>query len=79
MAITEKTEMSKTEQLAEVNKAISSVLVGGQSYKIGSRQLTRADLALLREMRKELQAEIAAGGDSSLLDNTYVAFFEEPR
>ena len=79
MAITEITEMSKTEQLAEVNKAISSVLVGGQSYKIGSRQLTRADLALLREMRKELQAEIAAEGDSSLLDNTYVAFFEEPR
>ena len=79
MAITEISEMSKTEQLAEVNKAISSVLVGGQSYKIGSRQLTRADLALLREMRKELQAEIAAEGDSSLLDNTYVAFFEEPR
>lgn len=79
MAITEITEMSKTDQLAEVNKAISSVLVGGQSYKIGSRQLTRADLALLREMRKELQAEIAAEGDSSLLDNTYVAFFEEPR
>ena len=72
-------EMDKAEQLAVVDNAIHTVILGGQSYKIGSRQLTRADLALLREMRKELQAEIAAEGDSSLLDNTYVAFFEEPR
>lgn len=79
MADTSFAEMSKTEQLAVVDTAIHSVLLGGQSYKIGSRSLTRADLALLREMRKELQAEIAAEGDSSLLDNTYVAFFEEPR
>lgn len=72
-------DMTTSEQLAVVNDAIYSVLVGGQSYKIGSRQLTRADLSLLRNMRKELQAEIAAEGDSSLLDNTFVAVFEEPR
>ena len=72
-------EMNKEEQLAVVDNAIHAVILGGQSYKIGSRSLTRADLALLREMRKELQAEIAAEGDSSLLDNTYVAFFEPPR
>ena len=72
-------QMDTDGQLKVVNDAIYAVLVGAQSYKIGSRSITRADLALLREMRKELQAEIAAEGDSSLLDNTYVAFFEEPR
>ena len=71
--------MTNEEQLAEVNNAIYAVLRGGQSYKIGSRSLSRADLSLLRAMREELQAEIAAEGESSLLDNTYVAVFEEPR
>lgn len=68
--------MTNEEQLAEVNNAIYAVLRGGQSYRIGSRQLSRADLSLLRAMREELQAEIAAKGESSLLDNTYVAVFE---
>ena len=68
--------MTNEEQLAEVNNAIYAVLRGGQSYRIGSRQLNRADLSLLRAMREELQAEIAAEGESSLLDNTYVAVFE---
>jgi hypothetical protein len=68
--------MTNEEQLAEVNNAIYAVLRGGQSYKIGSRSLSRADLSLLRAMREELQAEIAAEGESSLLDNTYVAVFE---
>ena len=60
------------QRLQEVNKAI----LGGQSYKIGSRSLTRADLALLRAMRDDLEAQIASEGNSHLLDNTYVAFFE---
>ena len=72
-------EMTPSEQLKVVNTAIESVLLGGQSYAIGSRKLSRADLSLLRQMRQELQAEIAAEGDSSLLDNTFVAVFDEPR
>ena len=64
------------QRLNEVNQAIQSVLRGGQSYKIGSRSLTRADLALLRSMRDDLEAQIASGEDSHLLDNTYVAFFD---
>ena len=32
------------EMLEQVNSAIAAVLSGGQSYKIGSRSLTRADL-----------------------------------
>lgn len=64
------------QRLQEVNKAIQAVLLGGQSYKIGTRSLTRADLALLRSMRDDLEAQIASEEHSRLLDNTYVAFFE---
>lgn len=69
-------EMTREQQLAEVNKAIYSVLAGGQSYSIGSRSLTRADLGLLKQMREELEAEITSGNSSHLLDNTFVAFFD---
>lgn len=34
------------------------------------------DIATLRKLKEELEAEIAAEGDTSLLDNTYVAFFD---
>jgi hypothetical protein len=47
------------QELAEVNAAISAVLSGAQSYTIGSRSLTRANLAELRNMRAELLEEIA--------------------
>lgn len=69
-------QMTAAEMLQQVNEAITKVLIGGQSYQIGSRKLTRADLAMLRAMKKELQAEVNAEGDSSLLDNTYVAVFD---
>ena len=39
------TNTKAAEMLEQVNSAISAVLAGGQSYKIGSRSLTRADLA----------------------------------
>ena len=64
------------QRLAEVNKAIQAVLLGGQSYKIGTQSVTRADLALLRSMRDDLEAQLAAEDNSTLLSNTYVAFFE---
>ena len=58
--------MSEAEDLEElketrsdVNTAIRKVLQG-QSYSLGSRSVTRANLTELRALRKELQAEIAA-------------------
>ena len=63
------------EMLAQVNAAITSVLAGGQSYKIGSRQLNLADLSKLYEMQRDLQAQVAAG-EPGLLDDCYVAVFE---
>lgn len=65
-----------SEMLTEVNNAIYAVLVGGQSYKIGTRRLTRADLSLLYKLRNDLTAQIAAEGSTSLLDDTYVAVFD---
>ncbi|MDO5391021.1 MAG: peptidylprolyl isomerase [Eubacteriales bacterium] len=64
------------EMLSEVDKALVSVLVGGQSYKIGSRQLTRADARFLREFKNDLTAQIAREENNGLLDDTFVAYFD---
>jgi len=68
--------MTAAEMLEEVNTAITKVLGGGQAYQMGSRKLTRADLGELREMRRELQAEVAAESEPHLFGNTSVAYFE---
>ena len=70
------TTAAPAELLEQVNKAITTVLVGGQSYKIGSRSLTRADLAQLKAIRDDLEAQIDSGTDNCLLDRTFVAFFD---
>ncbi|WOO34938.1 peptidylprolyl isomerase [Anaerocolumna sp. AGMB13020] len=61
--------------LEEVNKAIYAIMVGGQSYKIGSRELTRANLKELKELRTLLRSEVAEGS-GGLFDNTVVAEFQ---
>ena len=61
------------EMLEEVNNAIYTVLVGGQSYKLGTRQMTRADLNLLYKMKNDLTAQIQSENGNHLLDDTYVA------
>ncbi|HET7552189.1 MAG TPA: hypothetical protein VFK04_12935 [Gemmatimonadaceae bacterium] len=45
------------ERLVTIDAAIDSILVKGQSFTIGDMTFTRADLAQLWRMRKELQAE----------------------
>ena len=50
---------SPKELLAQVDKALTAVMVGGQSYKIGSRSLTRANLTELRKLRADLAAQVA--------------------
>ena len=72
----ETTTKDTTELLGQVNAAIKTILVGGQSYKIGSRSLTRADLAMLKSLRDDLEAQIAADDSGPLLGRTYVAFFD---
>jgi hypothetical protein len=67
--------MTNEEQIIEIDKAISSILRTGQSYKIGSRTLTRADLGTLRAMRKDLLAASEDNG-TDLFSNTFVAVFD---
>lgn len=52
---------TNAEQLAEVQAAISAILAGGQSVRVGDRSVTMADLGELRAMQNELQAKVAAG------------------
>lgn len=70
-------QLGKTpaEQLKVVKDAIYAIMVGGQSYKIGSRQLTRADLAQLRAMKKELEAE-AVQEQTDIFGDTFVGVFD---
>ncbi len=64
------------DMLESINEAIMAITVGGQSYKIGSRALTRADLKQLYNMRNSLAAELAAENSTGLLDDCYVAVFD---
>lgn len=64
------------EMLDSINAAIMAVTVGGQSYRIGSRALTRADLKQLYAMRNDLTAELATENSTGLLDDCYVAVFD---
>lgn len=64
------------EMLSEINKAIYTVLAGGQSYQIGTRKLTRADLKQLYEMKNEFEAQVNANAGNELFANTYVAQFD---
>ena len=48
------------EELAQINGAITAILCGAQSYRIGSRSLTRADLATLYKRKDMLEDLIDA-------------------
>lgn len=63
-------------QLEEVNSAISKILAGGQSYKIGSRSLTRADLSELYAMKKELEQQAADENGSMFGRSAALAYFD---
>lgn len=63
--------------LAEVEKAIRKILNGGQSYKIGTRSVTRADLSTLLSMRESLKAEAETEtAEGGLLGRVSVAYFD---
>ena len=69
-------KLEARELLEKVNAAIMKILAGGQSYKIGSRSMTRADLAVLQGMKKDLEAQVSRGNGTNLLDDTVVAIFD---
>ena len=51
--------------LTQVESAISALLTGGaSSYAIGSRSVTKLDLASLFEQRRQLQIEVSRSSGS---------------
>ena len=75
----EKNNVPKTtqEMLESVNSAIYAIAVGGQSYKIGSRSLTRGDLKELYKIKNDLEAQIAnSNNNTGLFDDCHVAIFD---
>lgn len=68
--------VSTKDMLDSINAAIMAITVGGQSYKIGSRSLTRADLKQLYAMKNDLTAQLAAENTTGLFDDCYVAVFD---
>lgn len=69
------TGYTASELLVEVDRAIQTILKGGQSYQLGSWTITRASLAQLRKMRQELQAQLTSDS-GALFPNTSVAVFD---
>lgn len=67
---------SAQELLEQVNNAIVAIMVGGQSYRIGSRSLQRGDLKQLYAIKNDLTAQVAAESSGGLLDDCYVAYFD---
>lgn len=63
------------DMLDSVNAAIMAIAVGGQSYKIGSRSLTRADLKQLYNIKNDLTAQLQSETSGNLLDDCYVGIF----
>ena len=49
---------SYTEQLEEVQTAISKIISGAQAYSVGGRNFTYADLAVLQEREKYLRVMV---------------------
>ncbi len=72
----EEQKQTVAQRLLEVDTAIHAVLFGGQSYKLGTRSVTRADLALLRQMRDDLAAQLQSEEDGNLFGRTVVAVFD---
>ena len=68
--------VSPKEQLQIVNTAIQSVLEGGQSYNIGTRMLTRANLTELVRLQKSLMGLVAQDDNNNLFSDTYRAVFD---
>ncbi|MBQ9699501.1 MAG: peptidylprolyl isomerase [Lachnospiraceae bacterium] len=76
MATENKPTVTKQELLEQVDNAIVAIAVGGQSYKIGSRQLTRADLKQLYAIKNDLTAQLSQENSGGLFDDCYVGIFD---
>lgn len=67
--------MNTGEQLEQLNNAISAIENGAQEYRIGSKQVRRADLSVLYSERRRLQ-QIYDQEQSQSIPGIYVARFD---
>jgi len=65
------TPTTAAEWVSAIDDAIYALIMGAQSYSIGDRQLTRADLDKLRKLREYWTLEASTTGSVGLR-NTYV-------
>lgn len=68
-------DFTAQDMITQIDQAISAIVLGGQSYTIGSRSLTRANLKELLELKRILATE-ASTEDPESLSGFYVARFE---
>ena len=61
--------------LSQVEEAINAILEGGQSYKIGTRALTRADLKELVSLRNQLATEQGSADTDAGIPGASIALF----
>lgn len=66
--------MTIQEQLDQINSAIKAIECGAQEYRIGSRQLRRADLSVLYAERRRIEAIKAQ--ESDVPADIFVARFD---
>lgn len=65
--------MNTQEQLQQINNAIAAIENGAQSYKIGTMNVQRGDLATLYRERRLLNEQLAQEENNG---GTYVAVFD---
>lgn len=58
--------LTYTEQLEQVDTAITTILTGAQSYSVGGRSKTNADLNTLMSERKRLQILVQRETDGGM-------------
>jgi len=58
--------LTYTEQLEQVDTAITAILTGAQSYSVAGRTKTNADLRTLMEERKRLQILVQRETDGGI-------------
>ena len=75
----EEGQMTAAEMLQQVNEAITKVLIGGQSYQIGTRMLTRADLKQIRAQMEYWAAKLAEAEAAETTGGRYRLYHFVPR
>lgn len=68
--------INNTTLIEEIDRAIRTILIGGQSYTIGTIELRRANLADLYKMKKELEAAETEDSGFTIGRHSAAVFFD---